>query len=339
MDICPHALKGYCFMDRPLISIIVPVYKAEAYLKQCVDSIRNQTYRNLEIILVDDGSPDACGAMCDAFAKEDERIRVIHKENGGQSSARNRALDVMRGEYVGFVDSDDWIELDMFETLYQNMVTYGAQISACGCRLENADGTVRYFNPAYPAVVETKRFTKQEALANSITNRIFTFSLCDKLFHRSIFDDLRMSEGKIYEDQEIIPECIERANTLVYTTQPYYNYRRTEESTTRGKVFSSKMFGEGTVALARAQEYQTRHPELYDQAYAYYVRICLSQIHACRKVKECEARRKEMIKELRGKLPCVLPHLNRNDQIKLRALRISPLLYTLLMKVNDLVKR
>ena len=104
-------------MDMPLISVIVPVYKTRRYLRQCVDSIRSQSYVNLEILLVDDGCPEGSGVRCDELAKEDPRIRVIHKENGGQSSARNAGLDAMQGAYVGFVDSDDWIEPEMYETL------------------------------------------------------------------------------------------------------------------------------------------------------------------------------------------------------------------------------
>ena len=133
-------------MNNPLISVIVPVYKAEAYLEKSVKSIINQTYKNLEIILVDDGSPDRCGEMCDEFAKKDSRIRVIHKANGGQSSARNAALDIMAGDYVGFVDSDDWIEPNMYEHLYNLILKNNAQISVCGLQCDYDDGKIVYFN-------------------------------------------------------------------------------------------------------------------------------------------------------------------------------------------------
>ena len=115
-------------MEQPLISVIVPIYKTEQYLEKCINSIRNQTYRNLEIILIDDGSPDRCGEICDSFSKIDSRIRVFHKKNGGQSSARNMGLDHMNGEYVAFVDSDDWIEDEMYNHLYLNLINAKAQI-------------------------------------------------------------------------------------------------------------------------------------------------------------------------------------------------------------------
>ena len=119
--------------ERPLISVIVPVYKVEEFLPKCVASIRGQTYENLEIILVDDGSPDGCGAMCDGYAREDARIKVIHKKNGGLSDARNAGIDIARGEYIGFVDSDDWSEPEMYETLLTTALKENVKL-VCGGR-------------------------------------------------------------------------------------------------------------------------------------------------------------------------------------------------------------
>ena len=121
-----------------MISIIIPVYKTEPYLRKCVDSVLAQTYTNLEVILVDDGSPDDCGKICDEYAAKDSRVKVIHKENGGLSSARNCGLDVATGKYIGFVDSDDWIDPDMYETLLGLLLRYDADI---------AEGSYRFFRP------------------------------------------------------------------------------------------------------------------------------------------------------------------------------------------------
>ena len=128
-------------MENPKISVIVPVYKVEAYLDKCVRSIMDQTYRNLEIILVDDGSPDDCPAMCDAWAEKDSRIRVIHKENGGLSDARNAGMAVATGEYIGFIDSDDYIAPDMYRLLLERMTADGSDIAACGVEMVFEDGT------------------------------------------------------------------------------------------------------------------------------------------------------------------------------------------------------
>ena len=114
-----------------LISIIIPVYNVEKYLRKCLDSIINQTYKKLEIILIDDGSTDNSGKICEEYAKKDDRIIVIHKENAGVSSARNRGIELANGKYIGFIDSDDWIEENMYETLYQNLLQFDVDISMC----------------------------------------------------------------------------------------------------------------------------------------------------------------------------------------------------------------
>ena len=119
-------------MNNPLISIIVPIYNVEVYIRNCVDSILGQSYENIEIILVDDGSPDNCGDICDEYGSKDKRIKVIHKKNGGLSSARNAGIDIATGDYLGFIDSDDWIESDMYESLYTALTSHKADISVCG---------------------------------------------------------------------------------------------------------------------------------------------------------------------------------------------------------------
>lgn len=126
--------------QKPLISVIVPIYRVERYLSKCVESILNQTYRHLEIILVDDGSPDGSGAICDEFAEKDSRIRVIHKENGGLSDARNAGIQVAGGEYLAFVDGDDWIEPDMYEAMLGLTEKYGAKL-VCAGRYDENDST------------------------------------------------------------------------------------------------------------------------------------------------------------------------------------------------------
>ena len=118
----------------PLISVIIPVYNVEKYLKKCIDSVINQTYTNLEIILVSDTSPDNCEKICDDYAEKDSRIKVIHKEKNGLSAARNAGIDIASGKYIGFVDSDDYIALDMYELLYKNILKENADISACGLK-------------------------------------------------------------------------------------------------------------------------------------------------------------------------------------------------------------
>lgn len=320
-------------MNQPLISVIVPVYKAEAYLDKCVQSIRNQTYANLEIILVNDGSPDRCGEMCEAFAKEDSRIRVFHKENGGQSSARNLGLDNMTGEYVGFVDSDDWIEPDMYSRLYSLTEEHHGQIACCGVYKDYPNGSVAYFNHLYPGDHQVRVFQTHDALREMLQNFRVTYSPCDKLYHRDIWNGLRMTEGKIYEDMEILPKLVERAQTVVYDPVPKYHYIMTEVSTIRG-AYNLRRMAEADIAREKAEDYKVRHPELYDEALGRYIAVCLDIIHKSKGVAECAARRKQMIAEMKGALPeSALQTLSKNERLKLSVLRICPAAYDFMMAV------
>ena len=322
-------------MNQPLISVIVPVYKAEDYLEKCVQSICRQTYGNLEIILVDDGSPDRCGEMCDAFAKEDSRIRVFHKENGGQSSARNLGLDNMTGEYVGFVDSDDWIDPDMYSRLYELIEKHHAQIACCGVYKDFPNGSVTYFNHLYPGDNQVRIFQTHQALREMLQNFRVTYSPCDKLYHRDIWNGLRMTEGKIFEDMEILPKLVERAQTVAYDPAPKYHYIMTEVSTIRG-TYNLRRMAEADIAWEKAEDYKVRHPELYDEAMGRYIAVCLDIIHKSNGVTECAERRKELIAEMRRALPKdALQALSGNERLKLSVLRISAPAYEFMMKTYD----
>lgn len=319
-------------MNRPLITVIVPVYKVEQYLERCVDSLRNQTYRNLEIILVDDGSPDNSGKMCDAFAEQDSRIRVIHKENGGLSSARNAGLDIASGEFVGFVDSDDWITPDMYEHLYMLMHQYGAQIGAGGIQT----GQNKYFNQDYPMVKEIEVFSRIEALREITRNEKITNSFCDKLWDIQIFDTVRFPVGEVYEDMKTIPKCLELVSLVVYDPRPLYFYDQSGQSITRGK-FRESMFEEAYAAKARAMYYAEKYPEIYDAAVTDYIRTSIAKIWASRGVVACVKKRKELIREMRGPLSKkAIELLRKNARIKLYALRVGIPVFAVLMTAVDI---
>lgn len=322
-------------MNEPLISVIVPVYKAEAYLEKCVRSILGQTYRNLEIILIDDGSPDRCGEICDMLAKEDSRIQVFHKENGGQSSARNLGLDNMTGEYVGFVDSDDWIEPDMYSCLYANLTEAKAQISCCGIRIVHADGHSSYFNPDYPEDTELRTYTTERALEELLVNNKVTNSPCDKLFSKNIFSSLRMQVGRIYEDMEIMPKCIDQAERVVYDPTPFYCYEQTKDSTMRAAL-NPRQFAVVEFALARAKWFAQKHPGLYQMAYAIYVAIALDMIHQARRVDTCAEQRNMLIKAMQHDIPRdIRKQLPRNTKVKLVVLQLGPGIYEAMMDLYD----
>lgn len=207
---------------KPKISIIVPVYKVEPYIHKCIDSILNQTFKDFELILVDDGSPDNCGKICDEYAQKDERIVVIHKDNGGQATARNAGIDIARGDYIGFVDSDDWIEADMYELLYESCSKENSDIVIIGVNEVNSEGKIEY-----------------EYIPDNITlsNILKRAHPCNKLFSIRLFkeNDLKFADGRYYEDLELIPKLYILANIISTIDASKYNYLHRENSTTSTK--------------------------------------------------------------------------------------------------------
>lgn len=223
-------------MYSHLISVIVPVYKVEKYLNQCVESIVNQTYKNLEIILVDDGSPDNCPAMCDAWAKKDNRIVVIHQENGGASSARNVGLDIMRGDYVGFVDSDDFIELDMFECLLNAMISEDADLVCCGRRIVDERGIVQHDCYTH----ERKNYRNIDIVKSLFYGIDFDDAMWDKLYKRDFFDNVRFPIGEVNEETVLLVKKLVSLNSMVHLGVAKYYYRYNTQGVTKSK-YTSKM--------------------------------------------------------------------------------------------------
>lgn len=224
--------------QNPLISVIVPVYKVERFLPKCVESILNQTYRNLELILVDDGSPDGSGRLCDAYSVQDSRVRVLHKENGGLSDARNAGLDVAAGDYLSFVDGDDWIEPDTCAAMLAAAEKHGA-VLVCAGRYDEDEATGTQTPGLCP---------REEELipATEMVRRIFhwdtmDFSACDKLFARSLFDEIRFPVGMVCEDMPTIYRVVMLAERAALLPKPVYHYRHRASSITASAV-SEKSF-------------------------------------------------------------------------------------------------
>ena len=205
-----------------LISIIVPIYNIEIYLSRCVDSIINQCYTNLEIILVDDGSTDSCGMMCDSYKEQDSRIVVIHKANGGLSSARNAGLDVAQGEYIGFVDGDDYIEPDMYEKLYYFCSQNELDI-VCARFCECIDGKDHLENYTGTSKIDLGSRLYCDALLERNGAKI-TSSVWDRLYKKEMFEGIRFPEGKLYEDIVITPTLFLNAGKCGYIDSLVYHY-------------------------------------------------------------------------------------------------------------------
>jgi len=217
-----HAERLYVregpFMQQPLISVIVPVYKVEPYLRKCLDSIVGQTYTNLEILLVDDGSPDRCGAICDEYAARDPRIKVIHQENGGLSAARNAALDAAKGEWLGFVDSDDWIEPDMYAVLLEGALRTGADITVCGYWEEFASGAV-------PRLFSSEALLERDQAAHLLMqDQVLRNYVWDKLFRRELFASVRFPKDMCYEDVAVMHNVFWQARKICCLPVGGYHY-------------------------------------------------------------------------------------------------------------------
>ena len=212
-----------------LISVIVPVYNVEKYLDQCIDSIVNQTFKNLEIILIDDGSTDASSSICDTWATKDNRIVVIHKENGGVSSARNLGLERATGDFIGFIDSDDYIENDFYEFLMNNLNEYDADISRCIYRYAYDDGHYKASDELNQDVVI---FEDNISILNDLHNSGHkSVVLWNKLYKASVINNVRFDESlKVGEDVVFNYYAFKNANRMVCWDIPKYNYRMRESS-------------------------------------------------------------------------------------------------------------
>ncbi|MBR2339971.1 MAG: glycosyltransferase [Clostridia bacterium] len=214
---------------EPLISVIVPVYNVEKYLRKCVDSIIAQTYKNLEIILVDDGSPDNCGAICDEYEEKDGRIKVIHKENGGLSSARNAGLDIASGEYIGFIDSDDFISPRMYERLYDAIKRAGADLCKCDF-LRFSEGQDMEEAIAEETLAEERVYCGEDVL-DAFSNGGVTFvTAVNKLYKKELWNDIRFPYGKLHEDEFVAHRIYDKCMSIVSISDCLYYYLQRSES-------------------------------------------------------------------------------------------------------------
>jgi len=221
----------------PEISVIVPVYKAEAYLADCVESLLSQTYSDFEVILVDDGSPDNCGSLCDGYAAEYDHFSVIHQENRGQSAARNHAQTKAKGSWICFVDSDDRIHPQMLELLYRAVREHDASIAMCD--MLEAVRLPEDFNRDRDAVFETLTMDEETLVRLHDAEEYPGWVACAKLIRRELIEHYPFREGRVYEDNEAVCRWICEAKTLVRTKEELYFYRGNPDSTTKSK-FSIK---------------------------------------------------------------------------------------------------
>lgn len=258
------------------ISIIVPVYMVEKYIERCILSILNQDFTNFELILVNDGSKDRSKEICEELSKKDQRIVLINKENGGLSSARNAGLKVAKGDYIGFVDSDDWIEKDMYKLLYQNIVKHNADISVCKYKVEKNDQIKVYqtFEPTDVKILNSKTAMDNLLYGKEIDLTQFA---CDKLYKRELFNDIIYPEGMIYEDVATTYRLIDKASKIIFLNCTKYHYTHNLDSISQGS-FDEKQLD---LIKARYQLYKfvlENYPWLSKGALSQYISANVSII-------------------------------------------------------------
>lgn len=215
--------------NKPLVSIVVPIYNVEKYIDRCISSISNQTYGNIEIILVDDGSKDSSPEKCDSWNRIDERVVVIHKSNGGLADARNCGVDNATGEYISFVDGDDSIDPAMIESMVEALLTYEAQIACCGKQKIYDNGNTE----AYQCRKSLKVYSGNEAIDELFCGYYIDESFCDKIFKIDLLRKFKFPLGEVNEDLPILPDIFSLCKNVVHIGAPLYNYHQNEGSITR----------------------------------------------------------------------------------------------------------
>lgn len=284
-----------------LISVIVPIYKVEKYITKCIDSIVNQTYKNIEIILVDDGSPDNCGHICDEYAKKDSRIMVIHKQNGGLSSARNAGLDVAKGQYICFIDSDDYMDEKYIEIMAKNI----EQVDIVACDFKyvyevNGNYSDSCLN------VENEILEKEKVMLGLFDKKHYLILTVawNKLYKKTIFDNLRYTEGIIHEDEDIAYKILDKCNKIKVIKDKLYYYLQ-RESSIMGSINVEKRLVMIDIYKRRTDFFVKKgySKKIIDLAYYTYISTCLYYIKQlkCHEKKDKAEELENQMKKIKDK--------------------------------------
>ncbi|MBE7065895.1 MAG: glycosyltransferase [Ruminococcaceae bacterium] len=318
-------------MNKPKISILVPVYNVEKYLTECIDSITNQTYKNIEIILVDDGSTDNSGAMCDEYTKKDSRIKVIHQKNQGLATVRNVSVAAATGDYIGFVDSDDFISPNMYSDMILIAQEKKADIVMCNLGYVNEAGTeIPNYHSAKP--ISKKELTGTEfvrELCNDY-NSIYVVTV-NKIYRRSLFEEICYPNGKINEDEAVIHRIAHKCTKIVFTSKIHYFYRQ-QPTSIMNKTFSAKRLDEIDALLDRVS-FLKKHNYDNDSIInceMYLIHICTSLF---KKLDLKQHEHKSALKKYHKAIKPICKELlkssipTKNERIMLFFVKANPFLY------------
>lgn len=274
---------------KPRISVILPVYNVENYLKKCIDSVCGQTYKNLEIILVDDGATDSCPQLCDEFAKKDERIRVLHKENGGLSDARNAGAKIATGEYITFVDSDDTIESTYIEYLYSLIEKYQTPMSLCTHSVVFESGKTVLIGDG-----TDESLSAHDVLKRMLYHDIIDTSAWAKMYHRSLVEQIQYPKGMLFEDIGTTYKFFLMSKKVACGYKSQYNYMIRSNSIVTGK-FNPKKFHMLEMTDAMAEEVSKVYPDLKDAVLRRRVYARFSTLNQLANVTGYDTERMEII--------------------------------------------
>lgn len=316
-------------MQKDLISVIVPVYRVEKYIDKCVQSIVDQTYKNIEIILVDDSSPDNCPAICDAWAKKDGRVRTFHIENKGVANSRNFALSKANGEYVSFVDGDDFIEPNMLETLFGNMIATGADVSVCSFIMQDESGT-EFCAPDDDFSPVLGTITSAEALNKTAIGDYKFGVLWNKLYKKTVLHGVKMLLFVCCEDLVFNYYAFKNANRVCVSGKKLYHYLIRSGSTT------SAEFGIGAFDAVKAKQIVLANEigtETEPYAIAGLAQSCFAMLSGIVRSGNCLEKYDEIRQLLLSYKKQILasPHCSARDKAKLCVLAVSKSLYNKLI--------
>lgn len=297
-----------------LISVIVPVYKVEKYINRCVESIINQSYTNLEIILIDDGSPDSCGQICDQYAEKDSRIKVVHQDNSGLSGARNTGIDMAQGEYIGFVDSDDYIHPRMYELLYEGIKRHKAELVICGFKYVVSEG----YDIEELHDISTLKTVLVEKLIDDIYKHKGkkTVVAWNKLYNKRLFENYRYPVGKVHEDEFAVHHLLGMISFAVQLNEELYYYYQRSDSIV-GQGYSVKTLDRLSAYEDRLRYYKSkglRQP--YIQAFTHYMCHLSANYVALEKYRPNDVENRKSVREKfingYGEFDCLVREAKKN---------------------------
>lgn len=321
-------------MKEELVSVVVPIYKVEQFIEKCIKSIINQTYKSIEIILVDDGSPDNCGKICDEYATKDERIKVIHKENGGLSDARNAGINIANGTYITFIDSDDYVDEKFIEILLQIIKRSNAKISMCGIKKVYNNGR----ESEDIEIPDEKILTGKEMILRLGDYPISNIVAWNKLYNINLFEKIRYPKGKIHEDEFTTYKLLYECKKVAITNEKLYYYMQNEGSITNQKFNKSRL--DIIQALEERSEFfkNKKEKDLYLSTLNKYLEIIIYIYNIGKEdmqknqLKDLQIRYKRIYRELRNE------HYILNKKRNKYMFYIMPNIYYFLSKIKNKVR-